>query len=520
MQFIRTCINDCNSLHHCKIRLLSSRNASKPARLVDLSGVSVDSTGRSKGGIRGRISIVDIDGECPAYAALSHCWGSNLNDYKTTSTNLLQRHYGFGVQYLSPTFRDALEIARRLKIRYVWIDALCIVQDSSDEWHSESVKMGDIYGNAILTISASHAADGLGGCYNDTLRPRPEDKTKVIVMNYEDRLAGCRSSLIFKMREHPDTLPRELDVNPLNTRGWVFQERFLSPRIVHFTSTQVVWECREGYTLQTLVPLMARTVPSQMMRVHFMNETAAMYQWYKMVCDYSQRAFTRPKDRLVAIAGIAEIFQRQVRARYIAGLWSAELAYGLAWYTRLGAANRGGNKGVLHPTRRRHPTWSWASHDFQANWPSRDEWEYTDDPQGIEFLLEWVALELHQTDRGDFSPVVGGHIVVRGPVANVTHISTSLNSRQACDMQLEGNVEGMFRPDYKDDVESASKLTPDILALALRRSHLGGNHVITLILIPLGQGTGHYRRAGLGIVEENDMEIFGAGSRLETVSLF
>ena len=82
-------------------------------------------------------------GECAPYAALTHCWGVGIA-FKTTTATLADRIRGMDTGELPRNFRDAVTITRRLGLRYVWIDALCIVQDDSDDWKREAASMAEI----------------------------------------------------------------------------------------------------------------------------------------------------------------------------------------------------------------------------------------------------------------------------------------------------------------------------------------------------------------------------------------
>jgi hypothetical protein len=100
------------------------------------------------------------------YIALSHCWGKNPI-VRTTTGTLAQRKQGIDMSLLPPAFRDAIVIARRLDVRYLWIDSLCIIQDDQLDWQTESAKMSTIYQHALLTISAALSGHG-GGCFCKT----------------------------------------------------------------------------------------------------------------------------------------------------------------------------------------------------------------------------------------------------------------------------------------------------------------------------------------------------------------
>jgi hypothetical protein len=81
-------------------------------------------------------------------------WGASFHSFKTTKENLTSQLESIELADLSQNYVDAILATRELEIQYLWIDALCIVQGDKDEWHSEGLKMGDIYQNAVCTIAA------------------------------------------------------------------------------------------------------------------------------------------------------------------------------------------------------------------------------------------------------------------------------------------------------------------------------------------------------------------------------
>ncbi|PMD42866.1 HET-domain-containing protein [Hyaloscypha variabilis F] len=107
-----------------------------------------------------RLSLRRSTGEHGQWLTLSHCWGSS-NTAITTTSNFKARCNEIQIANLPATFRDAVKITRELGYRYLWIDSLCIIQDSVSDWQMESVKMAEIYANAVLNIStdASGGAD-------------------------------------------------------------------------------------------------------------------------------------------------------------------------------------------------------------------------------------------------------------------------------------------------------------------------------------------------------------------------
>lgn len=87
------------------------------------------------------------------YVALSHCWRES-GPLATKVSTLGERLNMIDVRKLSPTLRDAIALTRYMRIPYLWIDSVCIIQDSKEHWEEESAKMGSYYGNALFTITA------------------------------------------------------------------------------------------------------------------------------------------------------------------------------------------------------------------------------------------------------------------------------------------------------------------------------------------------------------------------------
>jgi hypothetical protein len=111
-------------------------------------------------------------GEKGRYLALSHCWGvSTINERLTTTLATLEiRLKSIPMSLMPANFYDATIITRKLGYRYLWIDSLCIIQDSTEDWETESQNMGNIYMNASLTIAAGAAKDSDGGMLRDDYR--------------------------------------------------------------------------------------------------------------------------------------------------------------------------------------------------------------------------------------------------------------------------------------------------------------------------------------------------------------
>lgn len=339
---------------------------------------------------------------------LSHCWGPSLPvDCLTTKSNIEQRLQWFHVSLLPPMFRDAIGVTRRLGIHHVWIDAVCILQDCEGNWATESVKMGDIYQNSVLTIAASYAKDSYDGCFNERSISRDLAQTsyddKTIDITTEDS-TGSKSTIVLFSELHHDH-PQPLDSSPLHARGWIFQERILSPRTIHFTSSQVVWECRKEYLLEDRIPWPPRypnenPTISSLLREDMIHRSI-MDHWYHSIVSfrYSGRVFTKPRDRLIALAGIASVYQHLTKDRYLAGIWVSSIAVGLGW--KIDRIRRSKPTSIED---RRWPTWSWVSHDGPVSFELHASVFIPDS----HFQLVRTALQFSPRHVNDLSTVVGG----------------------------------------------------------------------------------------------------------------
>lgn len=164
------------------------------------------------------------------YIALSYCWGGPQS---FTTTTFTLEHYmsGFDIDKLPLTFRDTIFVARKLGIRYVWIDALCIIQNSDIDKAREIDAMGDTFKNATVTISAASATSVDGGLFNH----EPPDLLEMPFCLPDKSL----SKVYFSGFKFPDE-----SQEPVNRRAWCFQESILSPRLLSFRPTELIWHCQ------------------------------------------------------------------------------------------------------------------------------------------------------------------------------------------------------------------------------------------------------------------------------------
>jgi hypothetical protein len=141
------------------------------------------------------------------YACLSHCWGNGTDVVRTLEDNI-QKHstVGIRIDVLPKTFRDAVQICSRLKITYIWIDSLCIIQDNDEDWRIQAAFMADIYEHSRITIAASAAKGPTEGCFREA--------DKLSIGGPLPAYAGLY------IRREPDP-PTRSSSWPLFQRGWV-----------------------------------------------------------------------------------------------------------------------------------------------------------------------------------------------------------------------------------------------------------------------------------------------------------
>ena len=181
--------------------------------------------------------------------------------------------------------------------------------------------MGSIDTNAIMTISIDDSKDAEKGCF------RAIDLEKSLPRKIEIKAVlsdGTPSTLILpeaidaKKEGEFHNGPKALMRSPLSTRAWAYQERILSPRIIHFTKENLIWECRKHF--QGLWNMLSR--PTCNSAIRDISEQALLNRWYyEEVFEYSRRQLTRRTDRLPALSGLARIFSELLRAPYVAGIW-------------------------------------------------------------------------------------------------------------------------------------------------------------------------------------------------------
>lgn len=379
----------------------SSRTQDKyhPTRLLDLK-ISGDVS---------NIRLIETDNMMcdEPYAALSHCWGGSIPVVLKEET-LQYLKEGVNLLDLPKTFRHAVALVRSLDIQYLWIDCLCIIQDSYLDWEQEASHMKDVYRNAFLTIAAAGAASSSTGCFFD----RDIDLVKAITVSVSWLGVSQGKYLICDGFIWQDNIVNA----PLNQRAWVVQERLLSPRILHFGRDQIAWECRELEACETFpigLPAMLGIFGDIYSKslLEERGEDPIALTWERIVEVYTQGLLTEESDKCIALSGIVDALQSLTADTYYAGLWASRLVQHLCWTTDA-LENEEQQVTPKKPSRYRAPSWSWLSLDSNISFYGRTVSLHDSD----RIMTEVIKAEIQNTSQNKLGSIQGGYILCRGPL--------------------------------------------------------------------------------------------------------
>jgi hypothetical protein len=361
-----------------------------PSRLLSLSGALYDMTMRLK--------VTGPEDEQLQYVALSYCWGGAQPLTLTTST-LEAFQDALKVNGLPNTFQDAARITYSLGLRHLWIDALCILQDSHTDKLNEITQMPFIYSHSTLTLIASNASSVSKGFLGDrvdgrisgfNLSFRVNDRINRVLLLPEDDI----QNFAYAARGS------DLDDEPLSRRAWAFQERILSTRILDFRTFHTIYSCQHQevdpvrrqmwtdglesptmYSGLTSSNILAKALaPSNLDGISDSNQShgditnalqsltlqewerdysldSPSKQWDWIIEGYSQRLITFPQDRLPAISAIGSVFQARYKSQVVAGIHLADLPLALLWRRPLILIKKIWPRPAVYCG----PSWSWVS---------------------------------------------------------------------------------------------------------------------------------------------------------------
>jgi hypothetical protein len=514
LNFMRKSIDQCASTCHPW-----EPSGSTPSRLLDMSDYQT----------KGRIKLVQTE-KLPRvkYAALSYCWG-NADDAayqpKTNSANLSERISGFSIDTMSPVVRDAITTCEALGIRYLWVDALCILQGKADvaDWDIESQKMTDIFRNAYITLCPSSSK----GCREGFLGQRqlhPGIRVKTPVTSNAVFQKESREYCIFPYVEYnKDTtsviFSHEFTDSKWYTRAWVWQEVNFSPRLVIFSPTFVFYRCPENLLCENGATKTTMYVQKGIGEYHSKRYQDAQPFAFFRACveDISSKDISFESDRLAAVAGVAKEVAQATGSEYAAGLWVEDIYKDLVFERNLRERNnrdKGGLVRYIESLRTRHsaigPTWSWPGHRGGVRWDSNfssvdretlelsgGDWEYE---------CKYIDITTDKVGENLFGQVSRGCLAVTTKMASLTEIAAVHDGND------EGLIEEMLiTPEYSsqvacginwnwdvDNAETPSHLADKILVMAFSSCLYGRSDIRNLygLMVYPAEKEGEYYRVG------------------------
>lgn len=447
-----------------------------------------------------------VDTESKRYVALSYCWGAKeeaAKQLKTTRDTINQHLSHIDIDKLPQTVADAVQVCRDLQIRYLWVDALCIIQGDEDDWSEESFNMSKVYSHNFITLCILQA----NACTSGFLKTAHSPRT--LQIDFRSQLIPSVSGKLYlkmiqqadenlQVYEKPEATFIALDseyyesdviFSPLNKRGWTFQEGELSPRKLLFgnTSTYIIcgqlresaeglpFDDRSFFQLANTASMYASTDAS----------TDAFDDWYTLVQLYSRRELSYAQDTLPAISAFARTTSDKLSdQKYLAGLWRANLPRGLFW---VGEPQR--KDGHLEPRSITYvaPSWSWACHPNNIEWLGGSaNSSYTFSPR---FVLQNVDISTNELNP--YGLVYSGYIQIHCKIFQVP-----LEAQDEPGMRIADGSEQRLGTDFEillsEDTEYISHIRLDWMTHERQYKQTQPLYMALIASISLNEGNMRY----------------------------
>ncbi|KAF1983535.1 HET-domain-containing protein [Aulographum hederae CBS 113979] len=500
--WLRNCLTNSSDVDHSTCQPVE--DAPLPTRVIDVGPSDGSQTPRLHRG----------EGSLGQWISLSHRW-NNEASLTTTTRNLTEHLREIPWSSLPKTFRDAIRLTRFLGFRYLWIDSLCILQDSSTDWAKESKNMCNIYMLSVLTISANHPESAKRGLFaerTNTLLPsamRLQSSTPPIQdigIEHSKDSNGCREPVwihkVLPSFSHFSDPRSQIDT--LTSRGWILQESLLSPRVILWGSEQMVWQCAYEYHESLDARLHLNGIhATQHMSYKFSIRTLFAFHnteatrlnlaelhlnWRGALNDYCMRNLTYRDDVFPAISGLATRMKQITGDEYLAGIWKSDLARGLLWHSADGLGSPPTSK---ESSKYLAPTWSWAS-----QWGSRITFIAHQHLEArLDQYIEFVKDEIAPRTADPLGQISSATLVLRAPVMRGP-VENALESVQGPNAAFEKRV----LTTYMDcDVFSESIAETDLYCLAVGTFHgaYQSKTIHGLVLKRLTDSEESYQRIGV-----------------------
>lgn len=433
------------------------------------------------------IRLVQSNGKEP-YVCLSHRWGKSTHLCRTTKDTLTAHLNMIPWDYLPKTFQEAAILTSRMGLKYLWIDSLCIVQDDDDDWKEQAGQMCRIYEGSYVTLAATSSSDSDGGLFltipATIVRSRRFVRDRVFIRK-------AAQHVMFSM----DAISAYDDDFPLMSRGWVYQERLLSPRIVHFSNYELSFQCADANERCEC------GLNQAFFRKHYhlsaLKTTKLLdirRSWNEIVGEYSALRLTYHQDVLAALAGISRqhgTAHKSELGRYLGGLWENTLVHDLLWYKK-------NSSKVQRPGMYCAPTWSWASTTGSVGvlgtYP-----RVTDDLEVIDFSVDLAGPD-------EYGPINAAEIILRG------YLTTGTLEVEPIIVGIEGSVNKYSRTFFKHSRSEKQKVyldydlgrpgessyvPPGSKISCLKTGFVGEDKHVCLVLRMVDEASGIFERIGL-----------------------
>lgn len=447
---IKSWLQECSETHSECRQLHQNTNspgklASGPRRLLHLSGNTSHP--------QLRLQENDPGSEVPRYIALSYCWGG---DQAFKLLNHLVQAWVKNMPYaqLPQTIKDAIQVTMDLGLRYLWIDALCIIQDSDQDKAEQISRMADIYEQAYVTISAARATAVPEGFLHS--RYIAGEQGFRMPFTCED---GQPSAVILWQGREPDAW------EPIDKRSWCLQESILSPRVLEYGTHNIRFHCARsradeshlqsdgwiGHSKTFAQLNMSHPLTSSVDWTSLGDPYKFVQVWQTLVSHYTRRGLGWYQDKLLAISAIARKMSRSASKTYMAGLWAEYLGELLLWHPNHDPDAR--------ETPRRHatyvaPSWSWGSFSGEIDFTFGSTMH----------LLELVSYKVVTTMANDeFSAVTDARLEIKTLLFRA-RIRKGFYGWSLWDEQTKDEVDGAIRFDVAEgDVDGEVVENEDIL---------------------------------------------------------
>jgi hypothetical protein len=428
-EWLRTCLHE-----HKECSPLRAHASPLPTRVIDV------------GDENSYPRLVMSNGKIEPWVALSYCWGGD-SQFVFNDRTMHDLHRGIPLNSFPATLRDSVVITRSLGIKYIWIDALCIKQDSAEDWAREAARMREVYSGAILTVVAANSPSTHSGIFSQ------RKPGKRATLEWRDSTDSRPNKV--QLRPGSELWDHALSSSPLMSRGWTLQEGLLPPRTISYGVQQMIWECpcyqadeggritqaTEDYRskgfIQNLIRIQnTEIVKSQSFLQKLVLRTSKPEKWWKSydIADpydkwndiaeqFMCRSLTKDFDALPALSGLARVFQHVLNDEYCAGLWKKDILSTLMWNrSPRYPADLSTRFDLARPSDYLAPSWSWTSilgkqSSMSNSWQTREALQVS-----AHSVTKIVSLRTFPKGEDPFGQVTGGQLVLHTRFGKIEHL--------------------------------------------------------------------------------------------------